>query len=487
MIHVKHVNTTRQLAEIFTNGYSQEADRHNWHYWSTSWLTPHLLKESNLSVSSAFVNPSVSSKSKRARTSFAASARAKQNPVHCAVMIAKKKNDKNADTDYHTVPPPEYRTGGDSEREDSYSQILKKNTMTATEAPSSGLLEVAVASWSSGRGKCVIILTLMEKITSGSSMIWRRISSHRARRSTNFYSRKLDSICAGFVKYPNNLQDFPLNVAIWSHFTSDCLWASSWLRQDHDDFKRKAMNKTLHKNTRFDTARATTSANTDRTQRFIHYAGIAGTGTHFVGQELRCWVIQLQNWSKMNFHVSSDSTLCVGVSNPDPSNNWAIQSKRVSCDRAVCGQPSFSRDTMHSQRHCRCETRCYGLEPSLAPYVLGNSGNKASEEHQLRSDETKQKLCAHNRMHAMHSPRKVKPFCHLTRKGPLLEKANCCVISQERDCSLNRQRPQTQLSQQITKCEWISGTLSQHVAWLCDSRFLSQAVLYLPKRGQAVL
>ena len=32
----------------------------------------------------------------------------------------------------------------------------------------------------------------------------------------------------------------------------------------------------------------------------------------------------------------------------------------------------FSRDTTHSQRHCRCETRCWGLEPSLAPYVLGS-------------------------------------------------------------------------------------------------------------------
>ena len=31
----------------------------------------------------------------------------------------------------------------------------------------------------------------------------------------------------------------------------------------------------------------------------------------------------------MNFHVFSDSTLCVGASNPDSSNNWAIQSERV--------------------------------------------------------------------------------------------------------------------------------------------------------------
>ena len=32
-------------------------------------------------------------------------------------------------------------------------------------------------------------------------------------------------------------------------------------------------------------------------------------------------------------------------------------------------------------------------------------------------------------------------LCHLTRKGPLLKKTNCCVISQERDCLSNRQRP----------------------------------------------
>ena len=62
-------------------------------------------------------------------------------------------------------------------------------------------------------------------------------------------------------------------------------------------------------------------------------------------------------------------------------------------------------------------------------------------------------------------------LCHLTRKGPLLKQT----------------KTPTKLSQQITKCEWISGTLSQHVAWLCDSRFLSQGFLYHPKRGQAVL
>ena len=58
-----------------------------------------------------------------------------------------------------------------------------------------------------------------------------------------FYYQVLDSVCARFGKDPNNLQDFPLNVAIWSQFTSDCLWASSWLTKDHEDFKTMAMKK----------------------------------------------------------------------------------------------------------------------------------------------------------------------------------------------------------------------------------------------------
>ena len=70
--------------------------------------------------------------------------------------------------------------------------------------------------------------------------------------------------------------------------------------------------------------------------------------------------------------------------------------------------------------------------------------------------------------------------CVISQERTAPEKTNCCVISQERDCSLNRQRPQTKLSQQITKCEWISGTLSQHVAWLCDSRFLAQGFCITP-------
>ena len=87
-------------------------------------MTHTTFAQSNVSVSSAVVNPFFSSMSKRAGESFAISACAKQKPVHYGAMLAKTIN-KNADTDCHAVPPPEYTAGGDSEREEPCQQILK--------------------------------------------------------------------------------------------------------------------------------------------------------------------------------------------------------------------------------------------------------------------------------------------------------------------------------------------------------------------------
>ena len=35
--------------------------------------------------------------------------------------------------------------------------------------------------------------------------------------------------------------------------------------------------------------------------------------------------------------------------------------KCVTCNRAVCGQPSFPRDAMHSRRHCQVRDPSLGL------------------------------------------------------------------------------------------------------------------------------
>ena len=90
--------------------------------------------QTNLSVSSAVVNPLLSSMSKRARESFAAAASANQEPVHCTAMIARRINDKNADTDHYAVPPPDYKAGGDSNSEELCQQDPKQFTTTATGA-----------------------------------------------------------------------------------------------------------------------------------------------------------------------------------------------------------------------------------------------------------------------------------------------------------------------------------------------------------------
>ena len=82
---------------------------------------------------------------------------------------------------------------------------------------------------------------------------------------------------------------------------------------------------------------------------------------------------------------------------------------------------------------------------------------------------------AQQRQHAVHSVRKVKPIVSSHKKGTAPSQTDCCVISQERDRSFkkkqtavsfhkkgtapqNRQRPQSKLSQQITKCEHLVTT-----------------------------
>ena len=62
----------------------------------------------------------------------------------------------------------------------------------------------------------------------------------------------MDSACAKFGEYPTNLQDCPLNGAIWTPFKSDCLWASSWLTKDHERLQKDGDEKKFHKNARFD-------------------------------------------------------------------------------------------------------------------------------------------------------------------------------------------------------------------------------------------
>ena len=191
-----------------------------------------------------------------------------------------------------------------------------------------------------------------------------------------FYNQVVNRECARFGEHPTNIQDFLLNVAIWSQFTSDCLWDSSWLTKDHEHFKRNGDEQEFPKNTRFDTVCASTGKNIQRSQRRIHHANIAGSGTHFDGQELRCWKIQQQknvqdekftcSWishcvleSQIQIHltVGQQNWMMYGT-NMDLSKNWILQPEK--CD-------SFS-------------TYCQVLLPFKWNSILGNTWTGKSPE-----------------------------------------------------------------------------------------------------------
>ena len=109
MIQIKYVNTTLQFVDIHTKG-SLTRDR-----WTQLTLLPNIMthtisSRSHLSVSSVVVSPWFSARC----GSFAASASAKQKPVHCTAMTARNLNDKNAD-----------EAGGDSKREELCQQDPK--------------------------------------------------------------------------------------------------------------------------------------------------------------------------------------------------------------------------------------------------------------------------------------------------------------------------------------------------------------------------
>ena len=75
-------------------------------------------------------------------------------------------------------------------------------------------------------------------------------------------NQNLDKTCARFGQDPRHLQDYPLNVAIWSQFKSDCSRPSFWLTKDHEDCKQDGDEQKLPEDAIFDTV-STTIENMD--------------------------------------------------------------------------------------------------------------------------------------------------------------------------------------------------------------------------------
>ena len=317
---------TNQSWQHFGEGHSQDlwnpSEYHNWR-----WLPEHkrIIHRRPMDTTSeqlwiryfpAWVN--------EPENPFPTSTGAKQKQIHCSAMKAREIDDENADMDYHAVPPPEYQAGGDSKRENLCQQYSERVTWTTPRASSSGQLEAAGAS-SSGRLVATEDPSSEKKVhlhpnddgrnTSGSSAILHTISSWR---STNFTIKywtvhvqelvnipPIFKISRSTLRFGAKLQatayELHLGLQRITKTSKDLIQAVQ--RQVKTLIDRKdAHNKQILKDW-----------NTFRWSRIMLLSDPAA--------EL----------IRMKVHVS-DSILCVGVSNPNPSNNWATKWQPEKCD-----------------------------------------------------------------------------------------------------------------------------------------------------------
>ena len=123
-----------------------------------------------------------------------------------------------------------------------------------------------------------------------------------------------------FVQYFVNilhLQDFPLNVPIWSLFICDCSWASSWLTKDNEDVKRMTMNSSIPRK------KDLIQSVQRQVKTLIERKDAKNMQIFQDWNTFRCSRITLLSdpaakLIRQRVHVLSDSKLCAGVSNPDP-------------------------------------------------------------------------------------------------------------------------------------------------------------------------
>ena len=291
---------------------------------------PHVT-QSNLSVSSAVVNHWFSRMSKRAGESFAASARAKQKPVHCAAMIAKELakelNDKNAGIDYHAVLPPDCQ---------SWRRVWAWTLMSARSSKHSPwrrlehhrapgdrwLWEIRQTL---AKGKFIFRQTLMHKITP--CMFDDLANEFRA--TERGAARSLQSCLGQYVceiwRISSHSPEFfrsTLRSGANSRATAYGLHLD-WPRTTRT-LKRMAMEKRFPRTQDWiQSVQRQVQTLIDRIDR-TQYAGIAGLEDfslvkNYVTEWSSCKII------KIRVRLFSDYTFFIGVSNPDPSNNWTTK------------------------------------------------------------------------------------------------------------------------------------------------------------------
>ena len=151
-------------------------------------------------------------------------------------------------------------------------------------------------------------------------MIQQKAVNVRGRRNENSTQSVLRSICTDYGRDPTDLRNYPFNTAFWSQFASDCLWPSFWLRKDHEEFKRVAMNKSCPR------THVLIQSVQRRVQTLIERKDVYNV------QVLQDW----RTFRRSRITLLSDpaaklirmKVLVFWIStlpHPDPSNNWATE------------------------------------------------------------------------------------------------------------------------------------------------------------------
>ena len=222
--------------------------------------------------------------SKRAGESFAASASAKQKPVRCTAMVARRIDRQECRHGQSHSTSPDHKAGGDSERDDMCQQDPQAFTITATGASYWQRLVPEIRQ-TLVKGKFIFRQTLMDKITSGSSMIQQKVFSLRTTRNRNS-ERK--SCTASVLKLGRTPHTFAIFHSIHEASSRATAYELHFLpSKDHEDSKRMAMNRRFPR-TQYLMQSVQRQVKTLIERKYAYKMQVSQDWKHFFGHESRC-------------------------------------------------------------------------------------------------------------------------------------------------------------------------------------------------------
>ena len=132
-------------------------------------------------------------------------------------------------------------------------------------------------------------------------------------------------MCVRFGKNPAYVQDPRSTLRFGANVPAIACGLHLGLQKITKIFRRLAMNRSFSRTQDLMQSVQRQVKNSDRSKRLMQPANLAG----FRWSRITLLRSPAAKLIRMKVHVLSDSTLCVGVSNPDPSNNWTTKLEDV--------------------------------------------------------------------------------------------------------------------------------------------------------------